>query len=102
MRERLIELLKQNCHCKDEDCTQCTSNGLCFTHRETDYLLENGVFVSPCKVGDEVYYINSRYEKIGRRNVCVDFVDKGEVDNIVIGSLGIRSCIRSGSHSLLP
>lgn len=54
-RERLIELLKQNCHCRDEDCSNCNSNGICFTHREADYLLENGVIVPPVKVGDTVY-----------------------------------------------
>ena len=58
-RERLVELLKQNCHCKDEDCSNCKSNGICFTHRETDYLLENGVIVPPVKVGDTVYQRDS-------------------------------------------
>ena len=57
-RERLIELLKQNCHCKDENCSNCNSNGICFTHREADYLLENGVIVPPVKVGDTVYGIS--------------------------------------------
>jgi len=57
-RERLIELLKQNCHCKDEDCSNCNSNGICFTHREADYLLENGVIVPLVKVGQTVYGIS--------------------------------------------
>lgn len=56
-RERLVELLKQNCHCKDKDCSNCNSNGICFTHREADYLLENCVIVPPVKVGDTVYVI---------------------------------------------
>ena len=54
-RERLIELLKQTCHCKDEDCSNCSSNGICFTHREADYLLENGVIVPPVKIGDTFF-----------------------------------------------
>ena len=57
-RKRLIELLKQNCHCKDEDCSNCNSNGICFTHRESDYLLANGVIVPPVKVGQTVYGIS--------------------------------------------
>lgn len=52
-------------------------------------LIDNGVIVPPCKVGDKVYYINSRYEKQGRRNVHTYFVDEGEVDNITVGDLGI-------------
>lgn len=60
-RERLINLLKQNCHCKDEDCSNCNSNGICFTHREADYLLENGVVVLPCKINDHVWFIKSAF-----------------------------------------
>ena len=56
-RERLVELLKQNCHCKDEDCSNCSSNGICFTYREADYLLDNSVIVPPVKVGQKVYAI---------------------------------------------
>ena len=44
-RERLVELLKKNCHCEDEDCSNCNRNGICFTHREADYLIANGVIV---------------------------------------------------------
>lgn len=57
-RERLIELLKQDCHCKDENCSNCNSNGICFTHREADYLLENGIIVPPVKIGKTVYGIS--------------------------------------------
>lgn len=65
-RERLIELLKQNCHCEDEDCSNCSSNGICFTHREADYLLENGVIVPPVKVGDTIYMIVEKRARITR------------------------------------
>lgn len=65
-RERLIELLKQDCHCKDEDCSNCSRNGICFTHRQTDYLLENGVIVPPVKVGDTIYMIVEKRAKITR------------------------------------
>ena len=65
-RERLIELLKQNCHCKDEDCSNCNSNGICFTHRETDYLLKNGVVVLPCKINDHVWFIKSAFSVLAK------------------------------------
>lgn len=57
-RERLIELLlKSNYSCRIEDCKKCGWGDKCFIYREADYLLENGVIVPPCKVGDTVYYI---------------------------------------------
>ena len=54
-RKRLVKILKENCHCINEDCEKCSSNGICFTHREADHLLDNGIVVPPCKVGDMVY-----------------------------------------------
>ena len=47
-RERLIELLKN-----------VPRNTRAFYDQFADYLLENGVIVPPCKVGDMVYYITS-------------------------------------------
>lgn len=47
------------------------------------------VIVPPCKVGDTVYYLSGKYEKQGRKKVYVEFVDKAEVDNIVIGQKGV-------------
>ena len=52
MRDRLIELIKQ--------AKKKTKNANCDIGRNmifADYLLENGVIVPPCKVGDMVYYI---------------------------------------------
>ena len=47
MRDRLIKLLRDS-GCSDE-----------FETFEdiADYLIENGVIVPPCKVGDKIYYI---------------------------------------------
>lgn len=57
-RERLIELLKNdNCPSPficDANCKYINS-GNCSTERIADLLLENGVIVPPCKVGDMVY-----------------------------------------------
>ena len=50
MRDRLIELLR--------DAKKNTKGANCDLEREhliADYLIENGVIVSPCKVGDVVY-----------------------------------------------
>lgn len=81
-RERLIKLLKQNCHCKDEDCSNCNSNGICFTHREADYLLASGVIVPPVKIGQTVYYLGGIYNGIRP-------IRSGTIDGIVITSKGV-------------
>ena len=62
-RERLIELLKNNCSCINEDCKKCGCVDKCFTYREADYLLANGVIVPPCKVGTHLYRITHPYRK---------------------------------------
>ena len=52
MRDRLIELIKQ--------AKKQTKNANCDIERNmifADYLLENGVIVSPVKIGDTVYVI---------------------------------------------
>lgn len=33
--------------------------------RATDYLLDNGVILPPCKIGDKVYYICEEFEEYG-------------------------------------
>ena len=51
-KERLVELIKQ--------AKKQTKNANCDIERNmifADYLLENGVIVPPCKVGDVVYLI---------------------------------------------
>lgn len=54
-RERLIELLN---HKYDHFCDQCGVNkDSHYTESLADYLLENGVIVPPCKVGDVVYFL---------------------------------------------
>lgn len=91
-RERLIELLKQNCHCKDEDCSNCNSNGICFTHRETDYLLDNGVIVPPVKVGGIVWVIYNKC--VLPANVLAVYVDKsGGMFDLKMLTGGVKSVI---------
>ena len=91
-RERLIELLKQNCHCKDEDCSNCNRNGICFTHREADYLLENGVVVLPVKVGGIVWVIYNKC--VMPANVLAVYVDKsGGMFDLKISTEGLKSVV---------
>ena len=66
-RERLIGLLSEYdfdstfcniCERADDDCAVCGSERL------ADYLIEHGVIVLPCKVGDTVWYISKFGEKV--------------------------------------
>lgn len=59
-RERLIELLKSD-SCEspmlcDPNC-KYASLKRCYEERTADFLLENGVIVPPCCIGDTVYEI---------------------------------------------
>ena len=67
-RERLVELIIKgnNQPCgngypwEDNYCKGCEYEGKkdCRVLQLADYLLANGVFVPPCKVGDKVYYFS--------------------------------------------
>ena len=65
MRDRLIELTKASLirHI-DKSCK--------LAENIADYLLENGVIVPPCKVGDTVYFV-SRGEIIPMIVNCISF-----------------------------
>ena len=79
MRDRLIKLLLDTGMLESESRCKIAAGEL----------IGDGVIVPPCRVGDKVYYISSRYEKRGRRNVHVYFVEEGEVDSITVGDSGI-------------
>ena len=53
-KERLIELITQSVD-------GCARN---WAETIANYLLENGVVVLPCKVGDTVYVLHNTYERI--------------------------------------
>lgn len=55
-RERLVELLNKSCEARG-----WLMNG---AGTIADYLLENGVIVLPCKVGDTVYIVHNTAESI--------------------------------------
>lgn len=70
-RERLICLLSEYdfdstfcniCERPDDDCAVCGSERL------ADYLIEHGIIVLPCKVGDKVYEVTTS-EEIEQRKV---------------------------------
>ena len=61
-KERLVELSDNIItSCKSSLCDDCEHNNIdypnCMSVHFADYLLENGVIVPPCKVGDVVYLI---------------------------------------------
>ena len=60
-KERLVELLngfKYSClmSCKDGFAPVKNDCDLCVMEQLAEYLIANGVIVSPCKVGDVVYF----------------------------------------------
>ena len=59
MKDRLIELIKGSCKKVGDYIARCdvmpTSDEICEVR--ANYLIENGVIVPPCKVGDVVYSV---------------------------------------------
>lgn len=56
-REKLTELLKADFCEPDEKCEDCIVKRNCYLPKKVDYLLNNGVIVPPCKIGDRLYGI---------------------------------------------
>ena len=78
-RDILIELkcnFVENFDCKDciPDNKKCKK---CLTEKEADYLLENGVIVPPCKVGDTVYCLINRDNELDccSKHICMSDVE---------------------------
>lgn len=73
-RERLIELINEY---KENNNNGGSNGGL------VDYLLENGVVVLPCKVGDTVYCLaGSNGNKI-EKDECIGYYIKPEQRNLI-------------------
>lgn len=82
-RERLIELI-------NEAQLQCNDNyGMTNSEQMADYLLSNGVIVSPVKIGDTVYHLFSKQGIIPRR-----------VKRIQLGSYGLMIVDKNGPFSI--
>ena len=78
MKNKLIELLKDFCSCKNEDCSKCGTSGKCFTHREADYLLAKGVIIPPVMVNTFVYFCSQNKK-----------VQEGYIERITINKSGM-------------
>lgn len=67
MRDRLIELITNADTYDSYACKLCTDDDsceLCHAKILAEYLLENGVIVPPCKVGDDIYWFDSEKNEI--------------------------------------
>lgn len=68
MRDRLIEMLKEAHESWLRYVDDCAFNqmALSFTFEQmfADHLLANGVIVPPCKVGDDIYWIDEEQSEI--------------------------------------
>ena len=90
-RDRLIELLFKVA--KEKDCPQPCEIA--------DYLLANGVIVPPCKVGDDIYWIDSdtneiKCQKNGIKAVCYFGDDNFKIiskDENTPEDIGTRWCM---------
>ena len=87
-RERLIELIEQaDTKCANTtDCGSCEHCGKgeeCINHNIADHLLENGVIVPPCKVGDSCYPLNASETEL----TCEETISRITISerNIIIG-----------------
>ena len=67
MRDRLIEIIN-NC-AKQPIMIEGLEH---WSDTIADYLLENGVIVPPCKVGDTVWYIDTNYNIQKAEVTCID------------------------------
>lgn len=79
-RERLIKLLNEAEQICDDNisCKNCHCDGAqtCVSSFTADYLLEHGVVIRPCKVGDTVYTIDL-YGTV-KEDVCLYLLDEGD------------------------
>ena len=86
MRDRLIELHEEAGVAWDryiDECQDCGNVSEKTYHEfHADYLLENGVIVPPCKVGDKVWIKDRRFDCLKRK--FESFINEGYVKAIKI------------------
>lgn len=68
-KEKLIELIN--------DCNCIEGYGQDLVEQQVDYLLDNGVIVLPCKVGDKIYEICEQRKNSKRKQVIKERVVYG-------------------------
>lgn len=86
MRDRLIELIREA-----KKHTRNANSDIGRNMIFADYLLENGVIVPPCKVGDKVYYINENPLNL---SVKANTLYEADVVRIVTTRLGTSLVIQ--------
>lgn len=88
-RDRLIGLITNADTYDSYECKLCTQKDTscirCGAEKLTDYLLANGVIVTPCKVGDKLFVISQMRDKR-----ILPFVNEYEATSI---KLGKRKCV---------
>ena len=97
MRDRLIELIdieydgEPNCLLCEEASDKCQKCEHRWEYKLADHLIENGVIVPPCKVGDRLYQI---YEVANHRFIS-DFPETVEPYQVVYKNI-------MGNYSGIP
>lgn len=101
-RKRLVELLKHECDVDgrydgEGNCPGCKYNGMedCSLQELADHLLDNGIVVPPCKVGDKVYVVVKRYRMPKGVYRCI-------VKNIIVTEKGIFVTTEIHSYGEIP
>ena len=97
MRDRLIKLLNKK---YDHFCDQCGVNkDSHYTDSLADYLLENGVIVPPCKVGDYIWFLKNDKLTFGQvedvtisRNGTYAFVFEVDEEDDIVGEWTVPLC----------
>ena len=80
-RQRLVELLKLPSNCMpNAKCESCGLNGGCSVQRQADKLLDNGIVVLPCQVGQKVYYPSGSFDRIFEKTVDEILINENESD----------------------
>lgn len=82
-RERLIEILKLgSCpspYLCDDNCKYANLER-CYEERTADLLLEHGIIVLPCKVGDIVYVPYKDSQTIEEKRVMLTSIETDEIE----------------------
>ena len=88
MRDKLIELIRIASH---ELTSRCVGDCGDCSESIADYLIENGVIVPPCKVGDNVYYVSDSPLNL---SVQANTIYEADVSRIITTLYGTTLVIR--------
>ena len=90
MRDRLIELLNSASSTRYYDGDKIAEPEIDIDDNDiiriADYLLENGVIVPPCKVGDKVFFVDIIYDEEGEEKLGMSI---GEVVSFSMQKKGL-------------